>query len=260
MIHDTAGDRQKTGLLTSFRCVIGGPDVIIRSHGDLGGGRRLICLGTGGGQALRLQVVERDFIILSEQDYRQLVTRIAAGDSVAEQRLVEQFSRGLMVMLRQRTSDWDLAADIHQDAFIVVIKRLRQKGLQNPDGLKSFLRQTAINLLLGDRRKHSRRQTSTDSELIARVASESIGPVQSIERDQLAQLVRDLIAELTVPRDRQLLRRYYLAEESKQAICADLELDPGHFDGVIYRARQRLKASLEEYTATMNPKASRELP
>ena len=197
---------------------------------------------------------------MSEQDYRQLVDRIAAGDTAAEQRLVETFSRGLMVMLRQRTQDWELAADIHQDAFIVVIKRLREQGLQNPDGLKSFLRQTAINLFLGDRRKYSRRQTSADSELISRVASESIGPVQSLERDQLALLIRELIAELTVPRDRQLLRRYYLAEESKQQLCADLELDSGHFDGVIFRARQRLKAKLEEYPLSMKPTASGELP
>ena len=188
---------------------------------------------------------------MSEQDYSQLIERIAAGDSVAEQRLVEQFSRGLMVMLRQRTNDWDLAADIHQDAFIVVIKRLRKHGLQNPAGLKSFLRQTAINLFLGDRRKQSRRQTSADSDLIARVASESIGPVQSLELDQLARLVRELIAELTVPRDRQLLRRYYLVEESKQTICADLKLKSGQFDGVIHRARKRLKEKLEESAAKL---------
>ena len=197
---------------------------------------------------------------VSEQEYSVLVTQIAAGDLDAESRLVQHFSRGLMAMLRKKTNDWDLAADIHQETFVVVINRLRKRELQDPKGLKSYLRRTAINLLLGDCRKQLRRKTSLDNELIARIATKSLGPLQSLERDQRARLVRELIegliSELTVDRDRQLLRRHYLARESKQQICADLDMDRNNFDRVLFRARERLKEKAREYVASARFEAS----
>ncbi len=42
-----------------------------------------------------------------------------------------------------------------------------------------------------------------------------------------------------------MLYRYYLAEEDKAAICADLGLSSLHFNRVLWRARQRFKKLLE---------------
>ena len=58
-------------------------------------------------------------------------------------------------------------------------------------------------------------------------------------RDQEASLVREAIAGLGNERDRQVLYRFYLAEEDKDRILEDLEIDRLHFNRVLYRARQR---------------------
>ncbi len=46
-------------------------------------------------------------------------------------------------------------------------------------------------------------------------------------------------------RDRQILYRFYIAEEDKERICADLDLSSLHFNRVLFRARQRFKDLLE---------------
>ncbi len=178
-----------------------------------------------------------------EWDEAELVSRIFGGsDLLAEDELVRRYSHGLLIMLRQRCGNPDLAADLHQDAFVVVLKRLREKGIEDPSRLKAFLHRTAVNLVIGDYRRTQRRDTHADIERIERCADDAEDAVTRVIKTQAAELVRQLIGELRMPRDRELLERYYLKDEDKQSICVDLSLDTLHFDRVLFRARQRLKA------------------
>lgn len=45
--------------------------------------------------------------------------------------------------------------------------------------------------------------------------------------------MRQLIRELPTERDRQLLLRFYVTEEDKESLCADLGLDSLHFNRVL---------------------------
>jgi RNA polymerase sigma-70 factor, ECF subfamily len=44
-----------------------------------------------------------------------------------------------------------------------------------------------------------------------------------------------------VPRDRRLLRGYYVLDQDKEALCQELELSQEHFDRVLHRARARFR-------------------
>ncbi|MCP4664535.1 MAG: hypothetical protein GY856_54820 [bacterium] len=46
-------------------------------------------------------------------------------------------------------------------------------------------------------------------------------------------------------RDREVLSRFYLAEEDKEQICCDLGLAGEHFKRVLFRARRRFKKLYE---------------
>ncbi len=56
-----------------------------------------------------------------------------------------------------------------------------------------------------------------------------------------ADLVRQVIQELGTPRDRDILLRFYIAEEDKERISADFGLTSLQFNRVLHRARERYR-------------------
>lgn len=174
----------------------------------------------------------------------ELAKRIAAGDEAAEHQLVELFSRGVLFLLRRLTRRRDLADDLHQETFRIVLERLRGPGIEDPRRLGGFVHRTARNLHLGLARKQTRRKTGGEDSL-PDVGDSRPDPLDSMLRGERASLVRRLLAQLEPERDRQILLRYYLAEDSKSSLCADLGLSGVHFDRVLYRAKGRFRELLE---------------
>jgi RNA polymerase sigma-70 factor, ECF subfamily len=174
-----------------------------------------------------------------------LVHRIQAGDATAETELVERYSRGLLYMLRRTAGDPSVAEDLHQEAFRIVLERLRERGLEDPERLAGFLHRTAKNLFVAGYRKGVRRKTDGETEGMEAVPDPAADALHEAVRQEEAALVRRLIGELETDRDRQILYRFYIAEEEKERICADLELSSLHFNRVLFRARQRFKDLLE---------------
>jgi RNA polymerase sigma-70 factor (ECF subfamily) len=175
-----------------------------------------------------------------------LVQRIAAGDADAEEDLVARYRRGLLYLLSRLGAPPDLADDLQQETFRIVIERLRRGGLADPAGLAPFLRGTARNLLIAERRKAARRRTWGDSGELAQAVAPAPSQLQSVLVNEEAAMVRRLIGELPTDRDREILTRFYVADEDKESICADLGLDSLHFNRVLFRARQRFKELLEQ--------------
>lgn len=175
-----------------------------------------------------------------------LAQRIADGDRSAEQELVVRYSRPLLYMLRRRAGDADLAEDLHQDVFRVVIERLRERGINEPEKLAGFIQSTGRNLLIGEIRRSQRRRTYTDSDAID-ASPDTVSSSQFSETNdaQEATAVRELLKELKPERDRAILIRFYLQQEDKASICSALDLTDLHFNRVLYRAKKRFRALLE---------------
>ena len=178
-------------------------------------------------------------------DLVRRIHRGKGGDTAAETELFRRYSRGLLYMLRRLAGDPALADDLHQETFRVVIERLRERGLEEPERLAGFLHRTAKNLFIGGYRKVIRRKTEGEIDGLEAVADPGADPHQQAVREEESALVRRLIGELDTDRDRQILYRFYIAEEDKERICADLDLSSLHFNRVLFRARQRFKDLLE---------------
>jgi RNA polymerase sigma-70 factor (ECF subfamily) len=174
----------------------------------------------------------------------RLVARIQAGERAAEEAFVKRYSGGLMAILRVRCRDEELCRDVTQDTLRVVLVRIRDKGLDQPAGLIGFLRGTALNLLANEMRRSEHRLTQTASDWLDQALDESSDPYDTVEADDLARAVRGVIAGMKVERDRELLWRHYVLEDSKERLCAEFSLSAEHFDRVLHRARQRLKELL----------------
>ncbi len=176
-----------------------------------------------------------------------LVKRILQGEEQAEEQLVARYSRGLLSFLRRKTDADELADDLHQDTFRIVLERLRAKGLENPAQLAGFIHATARNLVIAHFRKQARRKTEPNSAVIERASHGGATQCDKTMLDEQATMVRSVLAELRSERDRELLMRFYLDEEDKPAICAALNLTDKHFNRVIFRARERFRELLVKY-------------
>lgn len=174
----------------------------------------------------------------------ELIDRIVHGDRKAEKQLIESYYQGLLFVLYRQTDAFSLAEDLVQDTFVIVIRKLRNGDLRNPDALSSFIRQTGINTLIAYRRQQARRQTESTEHADA-FESQQESLVHQLQKQDNVELVRRLLAQLSTKRDKDLLTRYYLYDEDKQALCDEYALTTAHFDRVLFRARQRLKALVE---------------
>lgn len=180
---------------------------------------------------------------LAPQD---LVDRIRAGDKRAETELVRRYSRPIMTLLRHRTGNVQRAEDLHQDTFFVVLQRLRTSGIDDPARVSAFLHQTAINLLIGENRREARRKTQPDADLIDVQPDASADQLRALIRAEADGAVRTMIQELTTPRDKELLYRFYILQQEKPLICKAMTLSFDSFDRVISRARKRFRALIAQ--------------
>jgi RNA polymerase sigma-70 factor, ECF subfamily len=177
----------------------------------------------------------------------ELSRRIREGDLTAESELIRQFEPGLRVLLRRRIGgDLGLLQDLVQETLLVVIQRLRGEGIEDPRKLAAFAAQTARNLAIASHRKAQRQRTDVSTEATERNADGSRG-VEALAGDMEAALaVRALLRELPQPRDRLMLKRFYLDDHDKENICREMQLSEAAFNQALSRARRRFRQILEE--------------
>jgi RNA polymerase sigma factor (sigma-70 family) len=185
--------------------------------------------------------------VLTDHSNWNLCARIRAGDSNAETVLITRLQSGLRLAAhRASRGDFELARDVCQEALVILIRRLRTTGLEDPAGLEAFAAQTARNLVIAARRKNQRQCTATDMEALAAVPDPRRLVPEELASGRLGALVRHLVAELPRDRDRIILTRFYFMEDDKAEICRDLNLTEVGFNQVIFRARNRLRQLLIE--------------
>ncbi len=170
-----------------------------------------------------------------------LVARVQAGERQAEDELVARYGRAIRIVLDRHTGGRPEAEDLFQDTFVLALGKLRRGELRDPAKLPGFLSQIARNLAIELYRKAQRRKTDADSETVDRAVADESSQLGGVLRSEHAALVRRVIEELGNDRDRQLLFRFYIAEEDKDEISADFGLTSLQFNRVLYRARQRYK-------------------
>jgi RNA polymerase sigma-70 factor, ECF subfamily len=177
-------------------------------------------------------------------DARDLVTRIASGDRAAERELVHAYERGIRVLVRRHTRPGDpIVEDLVQDVLQHLITRLRAGALRDPAALQAYIRQAVVFNTTAEYRKAKRRGEHVTIES-ADVDQPGADPAEKAQRERVANAVRKVLRELNVPRDRQLLQRFYLEEQSKEEVCSALGIDASHFHRVAFRARERLRELL----------------
>jgi len=167
------------------------------------------------------------------------------GEDAISDRFIREHYAGLTALLQRRIGDPNVAAEMLNEAVAKAIEHTRQGRVAQPELLAGYVFRVALNLY-----RNYRRQFDNRPEL--RVTTDDIQqlPSSATSGDDLearvVRQVRSIISLLPTARDREIVTRFYLDEEDKDDICQALGLSPLHFDKVIFRARQRLRALIEQ--------------
>jgi len=182
----------------------------------------------------------------SREGSLSLVAAIAERGEMQEE-LYLRFRRPLMQVFLQRRINSDAAQDLLQLTFLQAIKKIRAAGLDDPSNLGGYLYRTASKLATAYWRGELARQHDSDRELITNLKDEALSLEERIDHDILARSVRELIEHLPGHRDREVLERFYLREESRISICESLNLTSLQLNQVLWRARQRFGEILRKH-------------
>ncbi len=153
-----------------------------------------------------------------------------------ERLLVTEYP-GLLTLLRRKAGDPQLAADLLNDALVVTLDNFDSGRIADPSHIGGYVFQVAMNLLRNHRRGYAdnaaKRAEVNDQTMAALTVPEDA-------ESDWAKRVRKMVEFLPSTRDRALIKRFYLDEEDKSAICNEFSMSPLQFDKIIFRARKRL--------------------
>ncbi len=178
--------------------------------------------------------------------------REPAAADIATMRLrspaeVRDLREGVLVILRRELCSRTEVEDLCNETFRVVLERLRQRPLEDPEGLAPYLAQTARFLVRGSRRTARRHRTYTGQQDSIDQFEDPVADPSAVAQSQTrAKAVRRLLLDMPNVRDREILVRLYLRDESKSEICSALAIDEEHFRRVVFRARERFRDLLEK--------------
>ena len=174
-----------------------------------------------------------------------LVSRIRAGDRQAEAELVERYSRGVMIVIRREVHDTVDVEDLHQEGFRIVLEKIRRGDVREPERLSGFVCGVARNLVIDYFRRAARHENNAEIKEAVSIPHPAPDQLQELLRKEKADLVRQVLKEMSNERDIQALYRFYIADDDKEQICADLGLTSLHFNRVLHRARERFRELYE---------------
>ena len=117
--------------------------------------------------------------------------------------------------------------------------------------LAAFICSVARNLVIEYFRRTARQENLTELAGAERPLHSAPNPLDAVLQKEKAAVVRQVINELPTDRDRQVLFRFYVVEDDKDRICADLGLSSLHFNRVLHRARERYRELYERALSRM---------
>jgi len=167
--------------------------------------------------------------------------RLIAGEAGAEEDLVRRYRDGVAIIISRIVYDPSVSEDLSQDTFRIVLEKIRQGEVREPERLSGFILGVARNLAIQHIRRMRRAADQVEFASAEQVQDPQPDPFEQLLNKERAEIVRQVITELKLERDREVLFRYYIAEQDREQICADLSLTSEQFSRVVFRAHQRFK-------------------
>jgi len=176
--------------------------------------------------------------VASYPSWANLVEGIRAANPAAMEELYSIFAKGVKYYLWRQVGSQDLEDRIH-DIFLIIAQAIQKGELREPDRLMGFVRTIARRQVAAsiDGAVQARRK-----QVDVNARHDLSGPEPDPEHLAIQQQNQDLamrVLKSLHKRDREVLIRFYLDEQTPEQICREMDLTPTQFRLIKTRAKAR---------------------
>jgi RNA polymerase sigma factor (sigma-70 family) len=170
-----------------------------------------------------------------------MIERIQSDEAEAMADLYQVFCRGVRFFLYRQLGQQDLEDTLH-DTFLAVTQAIRRGELREPERLMGFV-WTVVrrHLAMQIERAVNLRRQRVDLDGAALVLDRGLDPELTAIGRQRQMMAYRLLNEVPV-RDREILVRFYLQEQTQDEICDQMGLTETQFRLLKSRAKARFAA------------------
>ena len=177
--------------------------------------------------------------LLEDTTLTDIVQRIRYGDSAACEELYPKVLQLLKSSCKSRLVP-DESEDRVQDTYIAVLKAIQNGGLRKPEKLGAFIR------VIGHRqycayiqRRTKSRSSQSENEQFEFSCRSRFDPECDVLGKERRSFAQGVLAQLA-PREREILVRFYVRDESPDWICKEMNLTSTQFRLLKWRAKAKV--------------------
>jgi RNA polymerase sigma factor (sigma-70 family) len=173
-----------------------------------------------------------------QRSWTPLVERIRTGEPSAVEELYAIFVKGVRFFLWRQLGPQDLDDKVH-DIFLMVVQSIQRGELREPERLMGYVRTVVRRQAAGYiQGVVSARRSQVVIDAGAPLSDCEPNPERrAIEEQNTAVAMR--VLQSLPKRDREVLIRFYLQEQTPDQICRDLNLTETQFRLIKSRAKSR---------------------
>ncbi|MEK7406780.1 MAG: sigma-70 family RNA polymerase sigma factor [Acidobacteriota bacterium] len=168
----------------------------------------------------------------------ELVAGIHAGDLTGTAELYALLSGGIRSYLCRQLGPEELDDRVH-DTFLVVVQAIRRGQLREPSRLMGFVRTCARRQVAACiERAVQARKGRADFHRSLAVRDERSDQERDATTRQEVEIMKEVLCSIS-RRDREILTRFYLEEQTQEQICLEMNLTETQFRLLKSRAKMR---------------------
>jgi RNA polymerase sigma-70 factor (ECF subfamily) len=173
---------------------------------------------------------------IPEVSYAELVDRIQRGHPSGLEQLYGIARNFTLFLVRQLGSE-DVQDKVH-DVFVTTAQAISSGKLRDPERLVPFVTTVTRFYTYGQIERRSRRRKLEGSAEDLNVPDTRVDLERSTYHRERQEIVSEILEEMK-DRDRDLLKRFYMQEQSKEQICREMKLTPTQFRLFKSKAKSR---------------------
>jgi len=178
------------------------------------------------------------------RSWKWIVDQVAAGSPMALESLYHSLDHLRFEIAG--TLGWEHIDDIYHDTIVALVSAIRNGRVRAPDALPGFARTIVKRSMWRMMREAVGARATVDANSVA-LRDLSLNPEQQQMQTQTAEIASRVLMSL-LPRQREVLTRFYLKQESAAEIKRSMQLTATQFRIMKSRAKACLTERVQAHT------------